>query len=87
MRQLKPAIPGSFSSLFNAVGLPAFSLVLRGNAELQQMLGEPRPQRAIGVVYSPHAERFAHYFEARLWPQFDAAVFIATTSALTPLRK
>jgi erythromycin esterase-like protein len=84
---MAPAQPESYSGLFKTVGVPAFSLVLRGNAELQQMLGEPRPQRAIGVVYSPHAERFAHYFEARLWPQFDAAVFIATTSALTPLRK
>jgi erythromycin esterase-like protein len=84
---MPPARPESDAALFQASGIPALSVTLRGNAELDRLLRDPRPQRAIGVVYAPHAERIAHYFEARLSQQFDAAVYVETTRPVTPLRR
>jgi erythromycin esterase-like protein len=66
--------------------VPAFSLILRGNKELVRRFGEPRLERAIGVIYLPETERFSHYFEARISDQFDAAIFFDRTKAVTPLR-
>jgi erythromycin esterase-like protein len=44
-------------------------------------------ERAIGVVYAPHAERQSHYFYASLAEQFDAVIHYDTTTALEPLEK
>jgi erythromycin esterase-like protein len=85
--EVPPARPESHAALLKSSGIPAFSLVLRGNAGLAQAFAPARPQRAIGVVYAVQAERIAHYMDARLSPQFDAAVFIETTGAVTPLGK
>lgn len=43
-----------------------------------------RLQRAIGVVYHPHAEREAHYIEAVPERQFDAVVFVRETNPVEP---
>ena len=83
---VRPALPGSYSDVFHRSGVPAFSLILRGNKELVRQFGEPRLERAIGVIYLPETERFSHYFEARISNQFDAALFIDRTKAVTPLR-
>jgi erythromycin esterase-like protein len=48
-------------------------------------LGEPRLERAIGVVYRPQSEFLSHYFEAVLAEQFDAYVWFEETKAVTPL--
>jgi erythromycin esterase-like protein len=82
---VRPALAGSYSDLFHSSGVPAFSLILRGNEELVRHLGEPRLERAIGVVYLPETERFSHYFKARITGQFDAAMFFDRTAAVTPL--
>jgi erythromycin esterase-like protein len=50
-------------------------------------LAEPRPERAIGVIYKPERECASHYFRARMADQFDAVIHIDTTSALTPLER
>jgi len=88
VHDVRPALPGSFSDLFHAARERDFLLLLRGAAErLGNQLGEPRLQRAIGVVYRPETERQSHYFLARLSRQFDAAVFFDTTSAVVPLAR
>jgi erythromycin esterase-like protein len=84
--QVRPALPGSYSDLFHRSGMPAFSLVLRGNKELARQFGQPRLQRAIGVIYRPETERQSHYFDARLSEQFDAILFFNRSRGVTPLR-
>ena len=42
-------------------------------------------ERAIGVIYAPHSERYSHYFHADLPAQFDAVMHFDLTSALHPL--
>ncbi len=83
---VRPSIAGSYGDVFHRSGVPAFSLILRGNKELVRQFGEPRPERAIGVIYQPHSERLSHYFEARISDQFDAIMFFDRTKAVTPLR-
>jgi erythromycin esterase-like protein len=82
---MRPALAGSYSALFQELGLPAFSLLLRGNPEVQRSLKGPMLERAIGVVYQPYSERLSHYFDANLAEQFDAAVYFSRTKAVTPL--
>jgi erythromycin esterase-like protein len=83
---MRAALAESYEALFHATGLPAFSLLLRGNGEMGQVLGAPRLERAIGVVYLPQTERISHYFDARLAEQFDAAVYFDRSTAATPLQ-
>ena len=54
-------------------------------SELRDALPKPRLERAIGVVYRPETELLSHSFEAILSDQFDAYVWFAETSAVTPL--
>jgi erythromycin esterase-like protein len=83
---MRPALAGSYSALFHSTGLPAFSLLLRGNPQVGRVLGGPMLERAIGVIYAPATERQSHYFDARLAEQFDAAIYFDQTRAVTPLR-
>jgi erythromycin esterase-like protein len=84
---MRPALAGSYSALFHAAGIPAFSLLLRGNEEVSRLLAGPMLERAIGVIYLPASERSAHYFDARLAEQFDAAIYFDRSTAVTPLRR
>lgn len=85
-RQVRPSIPGSYERLFDESGLKRF--VLRLNEEpARAALASPRLERAIGVVYKPETERASHYFRASLPEQFDLAIHINVTTALTPLEK
>src|SRR3712207_4206947 len=52
-----PALPESYSALFHEAGPPNFLLIMRGREELSSALGEPRLERAIGVIYAPATER------------------------------
>jgi len=82
-----PALPESYSGLFHEVGVPNFLLVMRGSGEeLSRAMGEPRLERAIGVIYEPATERRSHYFEARMSRQFDAVIHWDVTNAVTPLK-
>jgi erythromycin esterase-like protein len=83
--EMKPALAGSSAALFHGLGVPAFSLLIRGRPEVQRALQGPMLERAIGVVYHPHSERLSHYFEAKLAGQFDAIVFFDRTRAVVPL--
>jgi erythromycin esterase-like protein len=84
---MRPALPGSYSALFRELRMPAFSLLLRGNATATRLLKGPMLERAIGVIYLPQSERSSHYFDARLSEQFDAALYFDRTKAVTPLRR
>jgi erythromycin esterase-like protein len=84
---MRPATPGSYSALFRQLGKPAFSLLIRGNAEAARLLKGPMLERAIGVVYLPQSERMSHYFDASLAEQFDAAIYFDQSKAVTPLRR
>ncbi|MDF2440642.1 MAG: hypothetical protein JWN98_1626 [Abditibacteriota bacterium] len=85
VERVRPALPGSFSALFHETGVGNFLLPLRGQSEVVLAMGEPRLERAIGVVYLPQTERESHYFQARMSKQFDAVIHMDTTTALKPL--
>jgi len=84
-RRVKPGMPGSYEALFHQVGLPGFLLRMEDLGEAGAGLRERRLERAIGVIYAPHSERYSHYFYADLPAQFDAVIHYDVTSALQPL--
>jgi erythromycin esterase-like protein len=84
-RRVRPALPGSYEALFHEVGLPGFLLRMEDLGEAGAGLRERRLERAIGVIYAPHSERYSHYFHADLPAQFDAVLHYDLTSALRPL--
>jgi erythromycin esterase-like protein/predicted phosphoribosyltransferase len=84
-KQVRPALAGSYEELFHVV-LPArFLLTLDEDGGVAAGLGEPRLERAIGVIYRPQTERMSHYFHARLPDQFDAVLHFDETRAVEPL--
>jgi len=89
VKQIRPALPGSYEQLCRDAGAaPSFLLDFDDgrNQDLVHELQEwPRLERAIGVVYRPETERWSHYFEANLPSQFDAFIWFDQTRAVTPL--
>ncbi|ODT98644.1 MAG: erythromycin esterase [Planctomycetes bacterium SCN 63-9] len=85
-KQVRPALPGSYESLFHHVGQSQFLLLLRGEERLACLRG-PRLERAIGVIYRPGTERASHYFFASLTDQFDAVLHFDRTRAVEPLER
>jgi erythromycin esterase-like protein len=85
-KQVRPALPDSYESLFHDVEIPRFLLTLRGSA-IASALKTPRLERAIGVIYRPETERVSHYFHARLADQFDAVIHLDETRALEPMER
>lgn len=83
-KRVRPGLPGSYERLFHEVGIPRFLVHLRDH-EAAAALGEPRLERAIGVIYRPETERASHYFDATLAEQFDFVIHIDETRALEPL--
>ena len=84
-RTVRPALAGSYAALFHETGIPNFLLLLRDNPKLTAEFGQPRLERAIGVIYLRHTERRSHYFRARLSRQFDAVIHLDVTGAVEPL--
>jgi len=84
-KRVRPALDGSYESLFHETGMPSFFLTLPHAAAVSGALREPMLERAIGVVYKPESERMSHYFHARLADQFDAVIHIDETRAVEPL--
>jgi erythromycin esterase-like protein len=82
-KRVRDALPGSYEELFHDLAPTNFYLPLKGN----ETLGQPRLERAIGVVYLPESERQSHYFHARLPEQFDAVLHFDETRALVPLER
>src|ERR1035437_2086815 len=80
---VRPALPGSYESLFHEMGGPNFMLDLAAGSDTT--LRRPKLQRAIGVIYRPETERQSHYFHASLRRQFDALLHYDVTRAVEPL--
>jgi erythromycin esterase-like protein len=84
---VRPALAGSYEALLHEIGLPRFQLDLRRSGPAADALGEPRLERAIGVIYRPETERLSHYFHASLSQQFDTVLYYDTTRAVEPLER
>jgi erythromycin esterase-like protein len=84
-KRVRPGLPGSYERLFHEADLPGFMLALRDHGVRLAGLGEPRLERAIGVIYRPETERQSHYFAADLSRQFDAVLHFDRTRAVEPL--
>ncbi len=85
LKQVRPALKGSYEALFHQTGLPNFLLSLRQENSAVAGLRQARLERAIGVIYRPETERASHYFYARLPEQFDAVIHFDHTRAVQPL--
>jgi erythromycin esterase-like protein len=86
-KRVRRALPGSYEQVFHDAGIPGFMLDLRRRGDARRELGEPRLQRAIGVIYRPETERWSHYFEAVLPHQFDVMLHFDETEALVPMER
>jgi len=84
-KRVRPALPGSYESLFHQTGLGRFMLPLRTNDAVKAALSQPFLERAIGVIYLPETERQSHYFHADMPRQFDAVLHFDETHAVKPL--
>jgi protein-L-isoaspartate(D-aspartate) O-methyltransferase len=84
VKTVRPAMSGSYERLCHETGKPRFLLNLRQEA-IRSALGQPRLERAIGVIYRPETELASHYFQAELPRQFDEYIWFDGTRAVTPL--
>lgn len=87
VKDVRPALAGSYERLCHATGHARFMLGLRGQPGLcgADGLGKERLERAIGVIYRPETEMASHYFRANLPQQFDEYIWFDDTRAVTPL--
>jgi erythromycin esterase-like protein len=85
-KRVRPALAGSYESLFHGVGLGRF-LLIPGSDERVACLRSPRLERFIGVIYRPETERASHYYLANLPAQFDAVLHFDRTRAVEPLER
>jgi erythromycin esterase-like protein/predicted phosphoribosyltransferase len=84
-KRVRPALPGSYETLFHSALAARFLLTWPSNGAVGDALRDPRLERAIGVIYRPETERMSHYFQARLPQQFDAVLHFDETRAVEPL--
>jgi erythromycin esterase-like protein len=82
---VRPALPESYEYFFHYYNLPNFFLNIKNNKILKDILPYDKLERAIGVIYLPHTERYSHYFNANIARQFDAFFYLKTTTAVRPL--
>jgi protein-L-isoaspartate(D-aspartate) O-methyltransferase len=87
VKNVRPALPGSYERLYHEAGVARFTLPLREAmpGDLARGLAKARLERAIGVIYRPETELESHYFQAVLPRQFDEYVWFDETNAVTPL--
>ena len=83
---IRNAHPDSNEALFQSLGVPHFMLYLHQSEVLQNLLNQRRLQRHIGFVYRPHDEMDSHYTYTHLADQFDAIIFIETTTPVVFLK-
>ncbi len=82
---VRPALASSVETLLHDAGVGEFMMRMDTDSAAARVLGQPRLQRAIGVVYRPDTERHSHYVHTRPADQFDALVHLDRTTALQPL--
>lgn len=85
VKTIYPSLAGSWERVFFEAGRARALTSWRNDPELAGALDLRRLERAIGVIYRPESERVSHYFDAHLSRQFDALVWFAQTSPVTPL--
>ena len=86
VQRVRPSHPESYEGVAHQSGVERFFLPLRDADDgLLRALGQPRLERAIGVIYRPETELQSHYFPAVLPAQFDEWIWIGETRALDPL--
>jgi len=88
VKRVRPSHVDSYERLCHESGAPAFLLPVGSPAadpRLQEALGRPRLERAIGVIYRPETELLSHYFEAILPEQFDEWIWFDESTAVRPL--
>ncbi|MCF4996566.1 erythromycin esterase family protein [Pseudomonas syringae] len=87
IKNVVPALPRSWERAFAETGHAQALYEWRDDQHqtLRSALTGRLLERAIGVIYRPQTERQSHYFEASLSEQFDAWLWFAETSAVTPL--
>ncbi|WP_404712620.1 erythromycin esterase family protein [Sphingomonas sp. MMS24-J13] len=87
VKTVRPARNDSYEHAFSRTGLARTLTEWRAkdHALLADLLRGPLLERAIGVIYRPETELTSHYFQAVLAEQFDAWVWFAVTTAVTPL--
>ena len=83
-KRVRPALSGSYESLFHGIGERFF---LPMGAGCSRALMGPLLERAIGVIYRPETERVSHWFHARLPKQFDAVIHDDQTTAVEPFER
>ena len=86
-KRVRPAMAGSYESLFHDTRTPAFLLTLPRGTHVAMGLRGPMLERAIGVIYLPESELASHYFHASLSEQFDAVIHFDQTRAVEPLER
>jgi protein-L-isoaspartate(D-aspartate) O-methyltransferase len=87
IKKVRPSHPSSYERIFHESDVPALLLALRHpkREAVRGELGEPRLERAIGVIYRPETELQSHYFQAALPWQFDAYCWFDETHAVSAL--
>ncbi|MFN0059754.1 MAG: erythromycin esterase family protein [Planctomycetota bacterium] len=85
--RVRPALDGSYEALFHSIGVPNFALLSGRDPRVDGVLRKPRLQRAIGVIYRPHTERWSHYYHVELPRQFDILLHYDCTRAVEPLER
>ena len=78
---------GSYEDLFQQTGKSAFLLVFDDELRAEPALQQPRPHRAVGVVYDPTQDQLRNYVDTVLPERYDAVLFIEETHALEALHE
>lgn len=87
IKSVRPALDGSYESLFHLTNKRSFILPVSAGAadDVRRELSRARLERAIGVIYRPQTERQSHYFTADLPAQFDEYIWFDESAAIAPL--
>lgn len=85
VKRVREPLPSSVEELLHDTGIPAFLVRTDRPSEAVDVLGTPRLERAIGVIYQPATERHSHYFHTRFAERYDAVIHIDETTAIEPL--
>lgn len=83
-KRVRPSLEGSYERLLHDTQQGDFMLIMN-QGRVAEVLGAPRLERAIGVIYRPETERQSHYFRCRMAEQFDAVLHYDQTRAVEPL--
>lgn len=86
-KRVREARSDSYEGFFHELGIGDFYLPLRKHRPHLAGLPDSLLERAIGVVYKPHAELVSHYFRANILQQFDAVFHYDRTRAVEPLER